>query len=118
MSVLQAAAALAIGGVTFEYLPEGVPLAASRPEVVRPALFVPEQLERVTKYAFTSGIEVETALLTQTRMQSAPPKAVESGDAAVLGGKIFAGGRRYMLARAEPYRWELSASSTRWSFTG
>jgi hypothetical protein len=103
LNVLRFEAARAAGRAVVEKLPEGKPLAEPRTEVVRPGMFVPEQLERVTRCAFNTGIEAELALLTQTERRSSPPRAVEFRNAAVFGGQIFAGGRRHMLSRTPPH---------------
>jgi hypothetical protein len=105
MRVLQTGASRALRRAwNCDPLPDGVPIRASQREPVQPALFVPEQLSRVTRCAFRTTVEDELEKLTATEAMSGPPVAIEFSEAAVFGGQIFSGGRRYQISLSPPYR--------------
>ena len=105
LSVLGIAAARLTGRAGIcDPLPKGMPIAPAVREPVRPAVFVPEQIERVTKCAFNSTVPAEIDKLTATEALSAPPVALEFLNAAVFGGQIFCNGQRFLVSRLPPYR--------------
>lgn len=63
----------------------------------RPALFVPEQLDRVKRCAFSRSLESEVEKLSTTRWTSRPAAICELRDVLVLGGHVFHGEGRNLL---------------------